>query len=375
MESKTLHIVVFDVPFPANYGGVIDIYYKIRALHHSGIKIILHCFVYGKRLPQSVELLKYCSKIFYYKRKQTYNSFSFLPYIIYSRKNKQLLENLAQDNSPILFEGLHTCAYLNHKELKHKKKFVRTHNIEHEYYRHLFLAEPNFFKKLYFLFESVLLAYFERTLKNANYIFAITEKDTKYFYNKYKNALHLPVFSGNLWQENNTDLKSKKYALYHGKLSVAENNEAAAFLVQQVFSKLKHQLIIAGDNPSKQLIKLCQKINNVKIVSVQNETTIQDLIQKAHIHVLPTFQQTGIKLKLLNALYSKGFCIVNSNMVTGTKLEPVCNICNTSEEWIKAINDCMQKEITIEDLMLRKFILNDNFCDAQNIKILTETVY
>lgn len=48
-ESKTiLHIVSFHIPIPQNYGGVIDIYYKVKALHDIGVKVILHCFEYGR---------------------------------------------------------------------------------------------------------------------------------------------------------------------------------------------------------------------------------------------------------------------------------------------------------------------------------------
>ena len=36
------------MPYPPNYGGVIDVFYKIKSLHAIGIKIILHCFKYGK---------------------------------------------------------------------------------------------------------------------------------------------------------------------------------------------------------------------------------------------------------------------------------------------------------------------------------------
>ena len=57
MSSKQLHIISFDVPFPADYGGVIDVFFKIKALHKADVKIILHCFEYG-RLPQ-VELRKF----------------------------------------------------------------------------------------------------------------------------------------------------------------------------------------------------------------------------------------------------------------------------------------------------------------------------
>lgn len=65
MSDKFLHIVSFDIPYPVNYGGVIDVYYKIEALHKKGIKVILHNFKYGGRkeeadikqyLPQSLLL-------------------------------------------------------------------------------------------------------------------------------------------------------------------------------------------------------------------------------------------------------------------------------------------------------------------------------
>ena len=46
MPDKHLHIISFDIPYPPNYGGVIDVYYKIRTLHKLGIKIHLHCFEY-----------------------------------------------------------------------------------------------------------------------------------------------------------------------------------------------------------------------------------------------------------------------------------------------------------------------------------------
>jgi len=43
-SGKHLHIISFDIPYPANYGGVIDVFYKLRALVSAGIKIHLHAF-------------------------------------------------------------------------------------------------------------------------------------------------------------------------------------------------------------------------------------------------------------------------------------------------------------------------------------------
>jgi hypothetical protein len=121
MNENKINIISFNVPYPANYGGVIDVSYKIKALHESGYEIILHCFSYG-RLPQP-ELEKYCTQVFYYKRGSGIKYlFSKLPYIVNTRGNKGLLEQLKSNNYPILFEGLHSCYYLDHPELKERKK-------------------------------------------------------------------------------------------------------------------------------------------------------------------------------------------------------------------------------------------------------------
>jgi len=56
--DKHLHIISFDVPYPTDYGGAIDVFYKIKALHKLGIKIHLQTYEYGR--GQQDELLKYC---------------------------------------------------------------------------------------------------------------------------------------------------------------------------------------------------------------------------------------------------------------------------------------------------------------------------
>ena len=33
MNNKHLHIVTLDTPWPVNYGGVVDLFYKLKALH------------------------------------------------------------------------------------------------------------------------------------------------------------------------------------------------------------------------------------------------------------------------------------------------------------------------------------------------------
>ena len=50
----TLHVVSFQVPFPADYGGVIEVFYKLRALKQAGVDVILHCFCYKGRKEEKI---------------------------------------------------------------------------------------------------------------------------------------------------------------------------------------------------------------------------------------------------------------------------------------------------------------------------------
>ena len=64
---KTLHVIALNIPYPPNYGGVIDIYYKLLALHRLGVRLILHCYEYER--PRAPELERICAEVHYYPRR------------------------------------------------------------------------------------------------------------------------------------------------------------------------------------------------------------------------------------------------------------------------------------------------------------------
>ena len=62
LAEKHLHIVCLDVPYPVDYGGVFDLFYKIKALSEAGVKIHLHCFEYGRgQQPYSTNTARKCT--------------------------------------------------------------------------------------------------------------------------------------------------------------------------------------------------------------------------------------------------------------------------------------------------------------------------
>lgn len=371
-ENSHIHIVSFNVPYPPNYGGVIDVFFKIKALSDLGIKVHLHTFHYGREETEKLNQL--CEKVYYYPRQKFYQAiYSRVPYIVGSRQSDSLLSTLIEDDYPILFEGLHTCFYLSHPSIRNRFKIVRMHNIEWDYYDSLGKAERNFFRKFYFYAESKKLKEYEEVLKDANLILGISSNDTQYLTDRFTNVAHLPAF------HQNTEVQSKVghggYALYHGNLSVQENNQAAIYLTRKIFDDVGHPLKIAGRKPSSMLQQEVKSRPNFELFADPEDDIMASLISNAHINVLPTFQATGVKLKLINALFNGRFCVVNKPMIENTGLEELCHVCDSADEMKEAVKTLFDKEFTQEDLNMRTAVLEKKYSNTANAKNLIQLVW
>ncbi len=374
MTDKHLHIISFDIPSPPNYGGVIDVYHKLRMLHKAGVKVILHCFEYGRE--RSKELKELCAEVHYYQRDMSARNFlSLSPFIIKSRSSEELNNRLLEDDYPILCEGLHTCAILNDARFAHRKIIYRESNIEHHYYGHLAKAERNPLKFLFFAQEALKLRLFQKTLRKADLMLAVSQSDTEYLQKHFpkQEVCYLPSF-----HENDEVISlegSSDYMLYHGNLSVAENRLAAEYLIKNVMPHCRHKLVIAGLNPPASLKNLCDKHENVSLKANVPNAEMQELMQNAHIHILITFQATGLKLKLLNTLYQGRFCIANNEMTQGTGLRDACIIASGAKEIRKAIDECFEKDFSLHEIESRKLILQENYDNKLKINRLIDLIF
>jgi glycosyltransferase involved in cell wall biosynthesis len=366
--NNNLHIVTHDVPYPADFGGVVDIFYKIKALHAVGIKIHLHCFI--KNRPVQIELEKYCETVTYYKRKG-FESFSLLlPYIVTSRKSKLLLANLQKDNYPILFEGVHSTYYLHKNYFTNRKTFLRLFNVEHIYYDHLAKHENIFAKKMYYKNEAKLLKKYEASNANKTNIFTLSTTDLNIYESQFaaKRIQFLPAFLAT----NIVDSKSGigNYCLYHGNLSINENEKAALWLIENIFASLDVQLIIAGKNPSLELKNAIGANKHVTLIENPTDEKMQELIANAQINVLPSFNNTGVKLKLLNALYTGRHCIVNTAGVDGSELNNLCTVVETAENIKEEILFLMDKPFAETAMQRRNAALNKMYNNEANALLI-----
>ena len=339
----------------------------MKALHKLGLSITLHCYEYGR--PKQDELLKYAETVYYYPRKKSvFDSIGRTPFIVKTRNSAELMANLCKDDSPILFEGLHTCYSLNDERFKNRIKIVRTHNVEHEYYTELAKNNRGLTKRFY-SGEARKLRRFESQLNYANHILAIKESDAVHFKQYSSSVQVLPAASKAI--SENPKQATEAFFLFHGNLSVEENEIGAKWLINEVFSplNLENKLKIAGKYPSPSLIENCEE-HNIELIPNPSEEAIQALIQTARVHVFYSSQATGVKLKLINSLSSSGHIVANENMILGTNLEGLCSLAIDAKEFQSLIQNKIKAELQEEEFQSRISFLNENYSTEKNCLII-----
>ncbi|MFL5810596.1 MAG: glycosyltransferase family 4 protein, partial [Flavisolibacter sp.] len=316
----------------------------------------LHYFNY-RHDRDTKGLENYCVEIHAYSRQHFFASLNFgVPYIIRSRVNRKLINRLNQDEYPVLLEGLHTAGLIPHLE-ESKKIILRMHNEEGEYYRLLAGAERNLVRRMYLLHESRQIKKYYSRLPEALPLACISQADVATFEKDYGfvNVHFIPAFVP--WGEVVSKEGNGAYCLYHGNMAVAENEMAALWLVENVFSKIEIPFIIAGNGMSAHLLRKASHFPHIKLVENPPMSVISHLVQDAHVNVLPSLNKTGVKLKLLHAAFEGRFCLSNSNGINGSALENGIIQCNEANEYIRAIRELFTRSFTAEDKKNRQQLL------------------
>ena len=372
-REMTLHVVAFDIPYPANYGGVIVIYHQLRALKALGINVILHCYQYGDRTEQPI-LAEICKEVYYYPRpRKLWYHLSIWPFIMTTRNNRKLYQRLRQDKHPILFEGMHTSLPVRRRRLRNRQKLVRMHNIEWQYYESLYMLEDDPAKKAYYFIESIKLQRSEPSiLLHADAIVTMSTLDQAYYREMKSNTHYIPVFHPN--SVVTSQLGRGEYVLYQGKLSVNDNERSVLWLVKEVFAHLDIPFVIAGLNPSDHLKTVAGRYPNIRLIENPDEEQMDSLIRDAHVNLLYSFQTSGSKLKLVNALFKGRYCVVNDHMVAGTTLDKLVQVRNSSAAIRQTIEALFSAGFDQGQIDLRKATLEVEYSNIENTKKLLDIV-
>ena len=112
------------------------------------------------------------------------------------------------------------------------------------------------------------------------------------------------------------------------------------------------------------------------LIDTPPSVNMEALIQYAHVNLLMTFQQTGIKLKLLHALESGKHILINSLMDDSGIFKSMCHVKDKPNEIIQKINDLMLLDFTDHEDLKRKELFSRYFDNEKNaeaiLKIISE---
>ena len=370
---RTIHLVSFDIPYPADYGGVIAVFDLIKELHRRNIHIILHVFEYNGKSVQA-ELEDKCKKIYTYKRATGFASnLSFLPYIVASRDHPDLLNNLKKDSLPVIFEGIHTIYWA--KELyKYKQNiFLRAHNIEWRYYENLSRNERNIWRKVFFKIESIKLKRYEvQMVKYFKKIFCFTEKDAQWFSGKGGQTKVINPALANI--EAQPLPGNGKYILFHGNLSIKDTEESLMRICHVLADHTDIKLVIAGKNPSSSLIKRLSSFKHFSLVVNPEDDELVQLILRAQVNICYTFISEGFKMRLIPLLKFGRFILINSKFCTHPDINSVVMIEDDLEKWPEILTELLQTEFTRQILKQRTEVLH-KLSENNNADLMIMTIF
>ena len=126
---------------------------------------------------------------------------------------------------------------------------------------------------------------------------------------------------------------------------------------------------MAGLNPTNRLKQAAAKYNNVCLEINPSEDRMEELVKNAQVHVLVTFQETGLKLKLLNTLFAgRHVC----QCVAGSGLDNLCCIANTADDLVLACNQYMEMPFHVASIEERIKMLIPQFSNLEQARRLAE---
>ena len=99
------------------------------------------------------------------------------------------------------------------------------------------------------------------------------------------------------------------------------------------------------------------------------------MIAKAQINLLPCFNTTGIKIKLLNALYNGRHCIVNESMINGTGLKELCHVAENENAFRERVEQLYHEPFNQAETEARKKLLYSHFNNEASAKQMVKWIW
>ena len=233
--------------------------------------------------------------------KSSYNTNRF-----YSNTFAKRLKNVLKENSfdIVLLEGLFVCPYFEVISTNSNAKIVlRAHNVESDIWKGLAKQTNNLLKKCYLnLLQRKLSNYEKAIVSKMDGIICISEKDANWM--KKQSAKYISTIPFAIDAESETNSSAKKNTLFHiGSMDWIANVQGVKWFLKKVFpiiNLLQKDVVLhlAGRSMSNHF----NDFANENIVLDGEVESAKAFMQKHNIMIVPLWNGSGIRIKILEAM-------------------------------------------------------------------------
>lgn len=267
---------------------------------------------------------------------------------------------------------------INHINVDNDKIVYWSHNIDYIDFKNVTIETNNLLRKIFYYIiyrklKNIELDYIKKFIK----IVSVAKHETKILkeINPMASIYWIPpMLPEPMPREidkkclSNLEEKVRSYKykiLFTGDLRRSSNVIPAIWFANKVFPLIKRELkacfIIAGKDPSKEIIDLVKSNNDVLLFP--NVPSMSPLYEISDLVIVPLFNPAGIKLKLIEALKYKRKVAARPEALLGAGLEDIVPSATEPEEFAKKCIDILKGRINY-DIVWKKF---DEIYDNEEI--------
>ncbi|MCU6707969.1 glycosyltransferase family 4 protein [Paenibacillus sp. J5C_2022] len=311
-------VVCSDFPYPADHGGRVDTWGRIKALAELGWRIDLA--VCAKQAPSAADreaASVYVNRILFRERTgRLADLLHRLPMQVQSRVGLRQME-LDGGYDYVLLEGDYVYPILEHPAISPASAILRVHNDEAAYFKALARSAGNPAHKLYYYMESLKFAGLQERMRRKvdKYLF-ISSKEYDRFRERDPGAISRflpPPITREVFKPGTLH---RGHVVFIGSLFMPNNREAIHWYLTHVHPKLRgepgYRFIVAGNTRGRGLDWL--KGADLRDVEVHDTPeSLDGIYGQGYLFVNPMRNGAGVKLKTIEAIQN-GLPVVSTSV-------------------------------------------------------------
>lgn len=324
--------VGFELPLPANSGGRLYMWKRLKYLRSQKHNIYLFCFKEMNELIHQDEYDRYFAEAHFYNRRSNFLSLfanPFIPLVVNSKTNpnikmdiQQLIQKVKIDL--IIIDIPHLIRNCTH--VKNIPKILTMHNIEHLVYKRICHKSDNVFLKAIYFVEYLKMVYFEwilyRSSEMQGYVF-ISPADRRYFATHYGEARSITIPPDVELDDAFRKMPAPNTIVFTGRIDYEPNVQGILWFAKKVLPLIikkvpNARFYIVGRSPTEK-IKTLHDGERIIVTGEVEDTT--PYFQMASVVVVPLLSGGGIKVKLLEALAKKCVVVSTRSGIEGTPFQ------------------------------------------------------